>query len=212
MATLVLRPDGGDAYWDRIDEEYPNEDTDYIFQGYTGGIKNFTLTDTSQTGTINSVRLDVRARAQNADYKPSIANRIVTHGTAYLGTNVQLTTSYVTRNTTWTTNPYTAAAWTWVEVNDLNAGWSRSSRSATGKWYSRVTWLQVVVDFVNPQPPTVSTLAANEIKATGANLNGSLTNTGTTPVDIWFQYGETVSYGFSSPHDVTSIATSFSHL
>ena len=111
MATLILRPmAGADADWDKIDEESPNENTDYIFQGYTGGIKNFVLTDTDQTGTVNSVKIDVRARATNADYKPSIANRIVTNGTAYLGTNVQLTTSYVTGSTTWTTNPYTAAA------------------------------------------------------------------------------------------------------
>ena len=213
MATLILRPiTGGDAGWDKIDEESPNEDTDYIFQGYAGGVKNFALTDVSQAGTVNWIRVDCRARAERADYKPPIVNRIVTHGTAYQGTGATLTTGYVTRSTTWPTNPYSTTAWIWTEINDLTAGWNRGA-GGQQPWYSRVTWLQVVVDFSPPTVnlPEVSTQDASVVGMSEATLNGSLNKTGGANCDCWFEIGETVSYGKSTVKERFSNVGTFAY-
>ena len=216
MATLVLRPNGysGESFaWGRVAEAVPDEDSSHVSYGYAEAIRQVTLTDTSQTGTINSVRLDVRRRSTYVNYHPYISNRIVTHGVAYEAGYEYITSSYVTKSTTWTTNPYTGAAWTWAEVNDLTAGWRKHAHDPPTYYYTRVTWLQVVVDYSPPSvdPPSVSTLDADSISSNSARLRGSLTNTGGAECDCWLEYGETASYGASTPKESLSDAGSFAY-
>ena len=61
------------------------------------------------------------------------------------------------------------------------------------------------------QNPAVQTQDATNINYTTAVLNGNLTATGgCPPVDVWFQYGKTVSYGLTSSHQNLSGAGVFS--
>jgi len=210
MATLVLRPNGSSGVsfaWGRVAEAVPNEDSSYVSYGYAEAIRQVTLTDTSQTGTINSVRLDVRSRSTYVNYHPYISNRIVTHGVAFEAGYGYITSSYVTKSIIWGTNPYTNAAWTWAEVNALTAGWRKHAHDPPTYYYTRVTWLQVVVDYSAPTvvAPSITTLEAEAVSPASAKLGGVLTNTGGgqtgAQCDCWFEYGETVSYGVSTPKE-----------
>lgn len=70
-------------------------------------------------------------------------------------------------------------------------------------------------DYTNPQ---VTSETATSITATSATLNGNLDSTG-APVkehsgsitcQLWFEYGKTASYGYSTPEQSKSSAGSFS--
>lgn len=54
---------------------------------------------------------------------------------------------------------------------------------------------------VGLEPPTVTSAAATNVSYATATLNGNLTDLGDyTPVDVYFEYGETALYGTSTAH------------
>jgi len=67
--------------------------------------------------------------------------------------------------------------------------------------------------------PTVTTNAATKVTTTSATLNGDLKKTGAPTekkhpgyidCEVWFEYGKTTSYGYSTPEQSKSLAGSFS--
>jgi len=135
-------------------------DTSYVFcKAGNWQTDLYNLPDPGLTGTINSVTVYIEARSIGTPTRTSARTAIRTHSTNYFGTEVTLTTSYATYSTTYSTNPYyvTPTAWTWTEVNDLQAGVSLTKSNPSND-SSQCTHVWVVVDYTvsNPVPTTTS--------------------------------------------------------
>jgi len=166
MSTEILRPIGvGDrtdilhqypdsgAHWDKVDEVVADEDATYVFHNVdlgdppamTGDL--YALEDSAiGAGTINSVTAYVRGRGcfGNQEW---IQTYIKTEGTEYIGTQTALTTSYTNYSTVYTTNPKTGLAWTWTEINALQAAGRICASSGGNGREARKTQVWVVVDY-----------------------------------------------------------------
>ncbi|MBU2577738.1 hypothetical protein KKA69_02790, partial [Patescibacteria group bacterium] len=193
--TLTLRPNaagdvtqlavvGATANWDAVDEDPSDGDTTYV---QLIDAKNLTLydlynlPDTTQTGTINSVTVYINARVDTKT--GSGATVIKTEAIEYRGTantlNDAISITYTTYSTAYTTNPFTAAAWTWTQVNLLQAGVEFVELDSSAATDLRCTQVWAVVDYT----PPVITVSGNayEDEATtvwsgcdGATLNVAL--------------------------------------
>jgi len=95
-------------------------------------------------------------------------------------TPITLGTTWTDYSTVYNTNPQTTAAWTWDEVNALQAGVAlrQPKTSGGGTRESDCTMVWVVVDYTVVTPPTVTTQAATNVEATTATGNGNITAIG----------------------------------
>lgn len=144
MSTLYLRPNAaGDetnlpnqtpdsgAHWDKVDEETPDGDSTYVWSSADAVWYRdlYNLGDTSQTGVINWIKVWVVCAASIGGYAKT---GIKTGGTAYDGSEITLTNSFVSYSTQYTTNPQAGGAWTWTQLNALQAGVSMEGDGAKG--------------------------------------------------------------------------------
>jgi hypothetical protein len=67
-------------------------------------------------------------------------------------------------------------------------------------------WLKIIPMY----PPQVTTKEASSITTSSATLNGNLDSTGGLDCEVWFEYGTTTSYGYSTPKQSKSSTGSFS--
>ena len=149
---------------------------DYVFSTSAGyQLDLYTLPDPGLNGAINSVTVYMEVQTDGGiGTQPSARTAIRTNGTTLTGTSQALTGSWATYSTAYTTNPTTASAWTWIEVNALEAGVDMRRASNTGM-QSRCDHVYVVVDYADP-----TTLAINAAMGTyggTANLTATLTVT-----------------------------------
>ncbi|MFC1949220.1 hypothetical protein ACFLW0_03505 [Chloroflexota bacterium] len=162
-STEIMRPTGaGDettiesqvpasgAHWDKVDEVTSDGDSNYVYTySYYGDWTEdlYQIADHSTgTGVINYVR--VYAVARHEASTPGDNNfriHIKTNGVEYNGTELQTTTSYVTYSYDWTNNPQTGSAWTWTEIDNLQAG--VSLLRAKNKVDTRCTQVYVEVNY-----------------------------------------------------------------
>ena len=136
MSIETLRPNAvGDetnlipntgANWECVDEAEADEDTTYVYK-QTGAafIRDLhNIQDHSAgAGTINHVTVYARCRhwsGENQGQRAKIA--IKTHNTPYEGDEETTTSSYANYSKQWATNPNTGSAWTWTEIDNLQAG------------------------------------------------------------------------------------------
>lgn len=143
MITLTLRPTSdvltqlqrstGATNYGCVDETGAgNGLVDYIWTNPWSGLvwyrDLYGLTDhTTETETILAVR--VYARHQGVTYAGVAVNAsgrtvLKTHDVEYNGETKTLITSWDLTYTEYTVNPQTGAAWTWDEIDDLQAGWA----------------------------------------------------------------------------------------
>jgi hypothetical protein len=116
-------------HWDKVDDQpNPDELSTYVStQGSSNWKRDlYQLSDyaiANGTEPINSITVYYRFAAANSGFTVSAKPAIKTNGEVSEG---QVTTSAVTSFTTmsWdlTSNPVTEKAWTWDEINDLQAG------------------------------------------------------------------------------------------
>ena len=143
--SLILRPNRAGSetsiygqapevgeHWEKVCEETPNDDETYVWTDTGNWERDLcALEDTSQTGDIEKIKVYWRVEcysAEQADFcneaqasKPSIR----THNTIYDGSQTShgyAVDTYYTYSQEWTTNRYTGNAWTWDEINSLEAG------------------------------------------------------------------------------------------
>jgi len=154
--TLVLRPDGsGDsteltpfpaatANWDCVDDVTSDGDSTYVYSDSNHfGSDFYNFADTPQTGSIDSVTVWMKVRGTRA--ANNVAKTLIkTNGVISEGTAQDVTTGYSDISTVYDENPQSNAAWTWDEVNLLQAGCAlkRSGRGDT----TRCTQVWVVVE------------------------------------------------------------------
>ena len=160
MTLLTLRPNGagastqlskvGDtANYLCVDETSRDSATTYVKivgseDAAVTGIDLYALPDhSSESGTINSVTAVMVAK-----YVMRIstgAPRIQVNGTNYGNAAGGLTTSYATYSQTWATNPNSGVAWTWSDIDALQAGCVLTGARRSGD--ARATQIYIEVDY-----------------------------------------------------------------
>lgn len=157
-SVLTLYVDSGYTGWDNINNGY--DGTPIIFNVPTASIEaTFGIQNAAVAGVISKVTLKHRIQGGFPGYY-YVTDRSVlyTHGARYEYSHGFLTGYYEpiqTLSEELATNPFTGAAWTWVEVDDMIAGirlsidWGTSC--ALYQYYVEVTY--------TPDVYTPSTLA-----------------------------------------------------
>jgi len=180
MATLYLRPTAaGDEtniasqcpdetyHWDKVDEASPDDNTTYVATSNVAYERDlYTLEDVSQSGAINWIKIWARGAAVSG----AIRTAIKTGGTAYDGSDNSISGSTWTDcSTQYTTNPQAGGAWTWTQLNALQAG-----VSIAAAWCTQV---YVEVDYAATYELSCTDgLKAGDTPANIANMNNSLTD------------------------------------
>lgn len=193
--TLTLRPYvnatpiqltavGAAANWNCVNEGGSgNGDTDYVKNGDSALWKYdlYYLPDhTSESGTISKVTIYVRHKYSGGNL-PKGRTVIKTESTEYRGSIKSLTSSYVQHNTQYANNPH-GGAWTWTQIDALQAGWDGKAYYNTflHQWFqARCTQVYVEVDFT----PSIAheknlsdtvTISDSIVKAIGLNKSDSV--------------------------------------
>lgn len=143
--------------------------------------------DFSLPNTINSVTVTGKFQLQASSYScTTLYCRIA--GTNYYGTSETIqSASLTTISKTWTTNPATGTAWTSASLNAAEFG----ARYISIGYYLYCTYIYMTVDYLQINPPTGTTDAANLISSTTARLNGTITDDGGQKCDVQFAYDNT---------------------
>ena len=153
---------------------------------------------------------------------------IKTGGTEYTTSAYPITTwlgSYFNGDEetyTWTNNPKTGVAWTWSDIDSLQAGGGTisdgSDNTGIGRvrvtvnideitTYQRFTQTYLEVNYTNNI--IMDTLDAENPGENNITLNGELVdNAGTSPVECYFEYGTSPSFGSTTtPENLTTVGT-----
>jgi prepilin-type N-terminal cleavage/methylation domain-containing protein len=123
-----------------------SSDVDRIYSATSTAAQTFTMQNPSQTGSITAVRLVLRAN--KVGLNPfTITPRLRMAGTSqnYDSGAITLTTSYANYTTSFATNPFTSGAWTWEDVNDLEAGVVLATAGGSGS--AQVSQVYLEVDY-----------------------------------------------------------------
>ena len=132
------------AHWSLCDEDPPDADSTYV-ENNAGAWKrdSYNLQDPSGSGSINWVRVYVRARLV-ASGSSVIRTLLRTYGTDFESDDITLSTSYQDSYTQYDANPSTGSAWTWTELTSLEAG---ASSQKSGGANVRMTTVWVAVNY-----------------------------------------------------------------
>jgi len=154
--TETLRPNATGTYsqcdragaffnYQCVDEAVADEDATYVYTQFGATeLDTYNITNHIQgTGAINSVTVYIRARATSGTHAVEVAIR--TYGTNDFGSYTSpVSTSYTDISAIWTENPYTNNAWTWAEIDALEAGVRHYD---LGFGYPLTTQVYVEVDY-----------------------------------------------------------------
>jgi PKD repeat protein len=194
-----------------------DSDTSYVYRqannnNYATDLYNLTDVASPPSCTIASVTVYIRARATVTPTQSSAYIDIRTGGTTYSNstTPFTLTTSYATYSYTWFTNPQTTVAWTWTDINALQAGSSLRRPAGSNGPQSRVTAVWVVVDYgptANFSASPTSGCAPVSVIFTDNSTNGptswSWSFPGGNPSTATVQGPLTIIYSTAGTYDVT---------
>jgi hypothetical protein len=154
MATEILRPNaagdvtqltesGDSPNYACVDDVTSDNDATFVFGDAKYDLYNIQPSGVG-AGIINSIIIYVLSRAFG-DYSWAYTKTAIkTHGTVYFGSLESIYfTPYQLKGTAYPNNPYTGSAWTWDEINTLQAG--VYLQNLTG--LARCTQVYVVVNF-----------------------------------------------------------------
>jgi len=131
------------ANFECVDEVTSDNDTTYVSTTGNNIHDSYNLQDhVVGSGTISNVRVYARAKSLTAGKNLRIT--VVIGGTEYEGADIVLTDAYADYYEDWVQNPETLAAWTWADIDALEAGFR--NRVAGGVEH-RVTTVWVVVEY-----------------------------------------------------------------
>jgi hypothetical protein len=156
-------------------------DTSYVIQNAPGDNWDlYTMANHAVgTGRIDKVVLTMVVKS-TAGSSVSSATTLRTESTNYIGADEAMTTDYIAYSTTYVANPNTGVAWTWTEVDDMEAGVNLRYNGGNRGWSTQV-YATVYYTASPAATVTVSGVSAGELtiipQADGTNLwmtvNGS---------------------------------------
>lgn len=182
----------GTSEWQCVDEN-PASTSDYLRA--TGSQKEtFAFSNTNLTNvSINNVRIFYFAMRHTSSSNSCFAAMTRSGGVDYLsGVQMCVSTSWVYRNHTYTTNPATGSAWTVSEVEALEAGMYGLNPNDGG----RVAQVYAVVDYTpNDLQPSANPSAnpTNGAEPLTVNFTGSFSS-GDAPFTFFWDFKD----GFNS--------------
>lgn len=184
-ATATINPTaaGSNSEWtwaggsaDYTNWQSADDDTTYAGVTSQNKVQTVALDDTNLYGTINSVTVYASARQTTGNEKLQL---VVVNGatTAVSSTSGVVGTSYSLYSNTWTADPSDSQAWTWSDINALEAGVKSINN---GGWGGQLlaTQVYVVVDYT---PPYISSLTASDAPNVGDSVNVNCTLQNTDP-------------------------------
>jgi hypothetical protein len=134
MPSVILRPNAaGDltnipsqfpaasSHWDKVDEVVADDDVTYVFSTVRS-LDTDLYNLPAYTGGSVIKYIDVYAVLKEETAGGQFQIICKTHGTVYGGGYGALTNDYVLRVHHWALNPFTLAAWTVAEIDDLQIG------------------------------------------------------------------------------------------
>ncbi len=154
--TEILRPNASGTYsqcddigdspnYLCVDEVIPDGDTTHVrTRGGATELDTYNIADHSEgVGDITSVTVYIRSRVTNSTH--DIETAIRTYDTNYFDSLTSTSsTSYINISANWETNPYTDSAWTWDEIDALEAGVRQydlgPGEARTTQVYVEVAW------------------------------------------------------------------------
>jgi prepilin-type N-terminal cleavage/methylation domain-containing protein len=143
--TNIPQSTGCGSHWQCVDEVTSDDDASYITRNSNSWSTDvFALENpTHDSCPVATVTIYCRAKKDNTqgDVRPTV----YVSGTEYNGTQQAITTSWADYSHSWTTNPATGTAWTWSEIDNLQAGVRIRGQSSTHKAHCTQVW--VVVKF-----------------------------------------------------------------
>lgn len=178
--ALTPYPGTGEANWQDVDDVTSDNDSTYVNAGsYDAWLLDlYNLANHSVgSGVINYVTIYMVSYITASGSKAKIA--VKTHGTVYYGDEFY-DTSYTLRSKQYTANPYTSSAWTWDEVDALQAGVDLYAISSKGVAHCTQVYIIVTYGLVSP---IATTQDATGVGATSATLNGTIESVGGVNAD-----------------------------
>jgi hypothetical protein len=156
------------AHWDKVDDVTSDGDSTYIETSNPAWQEDlYNIPDhVSGSGIINYVRVYMVARSLRAGTPDQAGARvhIKTNGVEYSGSDVNLTNTYTSYSYTWSTNPQTSGNWTWMEIDNLQAGVALQRSFNTGGTstrHSRCTQVYIEVNYtpqIYSSPGTITSV------------------------------------------------------
>ena len=154
--TITLRPMGvgvtalsrsdGPANWRCVDEAAADNGSTYVYRYGSYATDAYAIEDVlSATCTITGVTVYARGYKTTLLFGGHLRTVLRIGSTNYQGAARNLGNSWTTYSDTWPTNPATGSAWTWADINSLQAGVSLESSSPI--FASQCTQVYVVVAY-----------------------------------------------------------------
>ncbi|GAI72097.1 unnamed protein product, partial [marine sediment metagenome] len=179
-ATQSRYPNTGEANWENVDEETPDEWDTYNYASsddtWCRDLYSLPTSAIPPEHTISSVKIIWRAkRSTNVGYgKPSLRSNSTTTD----GTQVTLTGGWVTYSQQWNNNPADGQPWELADINALQIGTNLYRVGETIYYEPADTQLYVEITHSAVVAPTVTTPAVSDIGTTTATGNGNITDNG----------------------------------
>jgi len=128
-----------------------------------------------------------------------------THGAAYSGASLDIPYGGATVCEIFYNNPNTGAPWTLAEADALLAGISLGAEGGYG-----IACCDAVLVYVLWANAAVTTKPAQRLTGATARLNGQVDEDEAEACQVYFQRGETVAYGNTTPLQTKALGESFS--
>jgi hypothetical protein len=148
--TDLSRSGSGGSNWDRVDEVTSDEDSTYVYSNNDGSFRTdtYNLENPSLTGTITKVTVYINVRRNSESGGPTsqvsarTATRISSGSIEYGATTPDLSTSWTTYSTEYTTKQGNlgSGSWTWTDINNLQIGVSLRSQNDYYSWNDHWSW------------------------------------------------------------------------
>ncbi len=157
QTSIQFQFPGTGEHYDKVNEETADDFSTFVFTTSASYKRDLYHLDTHDegSGTINAITVFFRFTGLDHQDDPATASAravIKTHGEVFTGdeeTSGGLT--FETKAYSWLTNPYTGSAWTWEEIDTLQAG--VELKKSGGGYVSACTQVFVTVDYEGEAPP-----------------------------------------------------------
>jgi hypothetical protein len=164
-STLTIRPnangdtmqwtaEGGD--YERVNESTADGDTTRLYTPTDDHVALFNFTNPTAAGVIHNVKVFVVVRGLDPVDQGTQVGVKVGSTEYWSATKSWNSTSYITLHHVWETNPGTSSAWTWSDINSLQAGLKRISGG--GQAVTQV-YMEILYSEEVPTTPELDQLA-----------------------------------------------------
>jgi hypothetical protein len=151
--STILRPDGagvsasltgcGSANWQCVDDVTADDNTTQVMRADNSWAYDlYQLPDPAAAACAPS-KVTVFMRCKREQTQGDVRAILRVSGSLYLGTTTTLTTSWADYSHEWTSNPATGTAWTWTDINNLQAGVELRGQNGTKPAYCTQVWIVV---------------------------------------------------------------------